>query len=99
MDVDSASVNNLQEVSEQQVELDFDVEIGNEPEVSGGIHDYILVRDRSVVQPSHQKDMSMKTLQSMHFLLVLETLLLFERLNLARRKISGWAQWWMRYSP
>lgn len=46
VDVDLPLVNNLQVVLDQQEKPGSDTEIDHKPEVSSGVHDYIIVCDR-----------------------------------------------------
>lgn len=61
VDVDPPLVKNIHVVSEPQEEPNYNNEIDHRPEVSCGVHDYILVRDREHCSTKPSKYMGMKT--------------------------------------
>lgn len=92
VDVDPPPVSNISVVPKPQEEPDSDIKIDHRPEVSSVVEYYTIVE--SIVQPSHQKYMGIKTWKFKtwkfkYFLLALEILPPFKRLYLAKRNTSG----------
>lgn len=71
-------VNNMEVMLEPQEKLISITEINHQPEVSNGLQDYVLVRDREHRSTKPPQRNGNEDLKLMNFLLLLENLLLFE---------------------